>query len=192
MFYRKFSPKANGILKYLTANNAIDKLCHPLNTKIYISPKGKLVIAPNRYKGTSYKNGTCFNNVEVIKLYSWLSCIFSFLRTPLYMDENIIRDARKILEQTNHCLTNCTNGHLKCRILKVENNIEKMIHILKQNEEIVNERFACLKIDLINALKIENGDIQTDECCSSEELDQFEYGRFESYESDLRNASIIE
>lgn len=128
--------------------NPFNILDRPLNTKIYICPNRDVIIAPNRYKGTSYPHGTSFNDERVKKLHSWISC-FPFVKKRLHMDKNILLAAREIVDRKiieKHGENE--KDVMKCRIEKLEMDLEKVIQMMKQNEANIKTHFDQVSASL--------------------------------------------
>ncbi|XP_055298586.1 uncharacterized protein LOC129566561 isoform X2 [Sitodiplosis mosellana] len=148
------------ILESSIKENPIAFLKHPLNTKIYISPSRHVIIAPNRYKGYSYRCGNSFEDENMIKLYSWISTHATpdvwFFYKCLQMDRKIVRDIRDILDK-KHVVQNGDNGkdHLKCQIANLENDVERVVELMKENEENTNNRYEEM-LDLLRKMHEEN------------------------------------
>lgn len=153
-FFSRNFPCTVNVFKHLAGNNVLEGLSRPLNTKIYISPRQHVVIAPNRYRGTSYRYGTDFTTKDVTKLFNWISFI-PFVKERLQIDRKDYQNARLISEGNvmNQCEDN-EKDFLKYRILKLENDLGILIEMIKQNEENSKNQFEMIKNNLVENMKV--------------------------------------
>lgn len=121
------------LFEYLLKLNALETLRNSLNTKIFIGPENKVLILRKDYR-TSEQGSTIFDQ-NGFYLDSWMS-YFSFTDKVLRIDPNIAQQARRILEKKELQRKEENEKILLCnKIGKLENNLEKVIGLMKQTEE---------------------------------------------------------
>lgn len=134
IFSRKFRDSLFlRILEYTTKINALETLRNSLNTKIFIGPNRKVLILRKDYR-TSEQDSIIFDQ-NGFYLHSWIS-YFCFTNKILRVDPKIVQQARRILEKKDLKRKDENEKNLlKNKITILENNLEKAIHLIKQNEE---------------------------------------------------------
>lgn len=155
-------PDINEKLEKIILNDSVKEnpftfLQRPLNTKIYISPSRHVIIAPNRYKGYSYRCANSFEDDNVIKLYSWTSTYsVPNFRKRLQLDRKIVQDIRGILERKN-VEQNGENGkdHIKCQIASLETDVVKVVQMMRESDENTENRYKEM-MDLLIKMREEN------------------------------------
>lgn len=137
------------LYEYCSSINSLQTLSHPLNTKIYVGPDGRVLVLRKDW-GQTEQYSTIFDHNGTY-FYSWGSYFFlsdDFLR----MDAQIIQHARKILErkhaeQYEENKKNCTEN----RISKLESGLERVFEMIKQCDENTMNQLGILmcKLDSI-------------------------------------------
>lgn len=120
---------------FFTKINSLETLCHPLNTKIYISPDNRVLVLRKDYR-TAEQNSIIFDQ-NGSYLFSWISyfcCSNKFLR----VDEKIVQKARNILEMKFIKQKEETEkNQLKNRIVKLEDDLNEIMQMVKQSDETI-------------------------------------------------------
>lgn len=152
--------------EHCSSINSLKILCHPLNTKIYVSQDNKVLILKKDWK-TSEQDSIIFDQNGAY-LYDWASH-FSLSNKVFRIHRHIVEHIRKILERRD---TEQYKEHkkyqLKNHIMKLENDIGKImqtIQMFQQGERnIVNQLHLITDRlnDVSNDMKNVKNDMKTD------------------------------
>lgn len=145
--------------EHCSSINSLKSLCHPLNTKIYISQDNKVLVLRKDWK-TSEQDSIRFDQ-NGSYLYDWASH-FSLSNKIFRIHRHIVHHIRKILERrdTEQYKEN-KKYRLKNHIAKLENDMEKIMHsieMFKAREDNIVEQLNMISNQLNNFI---NNDGQT-------------------------------
>lgn len=137
--------------EYCMNINSLKNLRHPLNTKIYIGPDGRVLILPPDWGHTEQhsiifdRNGSYF--------YSWAS-YFSFSNAFLRMDRHILQHAREVLERKEVLLNEeHKKNSVENRLVKLDNSLQKVNRMIAQHDENILHQFDMImqRLDRLGA-----------------------------------------
>lgn len=135
------------IIERFSKLNSLEMLSQPSNTKVYIGPQNKVLILRKDYK-TAEQYSTIFDE-NGSYLNSWIS-YFCISNRPFHVDPNIVRAARRILEQNYSNRVNVIEkSSFQHCIAQMENDLKQMNEIVKRHETVVLKKFK----DIINAMQ---------------------------------------
>lgn len=151
------------LYEHCSSINSLKTLCHPLNTKIYISQDNRVLILRKDWK-TAEQDSIKFDQ-NGSYLDDW-SSHFSLSNKVFRIHRHIVRHIRKILERRDTEQYKASKNHnFNNHIVKLENDLEKMMQIIqlfKQREDkIVNQlNIITNKLDeLANDAKDSNNEL---------------------------------
>lgn len=151
------------LYEHCSSINSLKTLCHPLNTKIYISQDNRVLILRKDWK-TAEQDSIRFDQ-NGSYLSDW-SSHFSLSNKIFRIHRHIVHHIRKILERRDtEQYKESKNQHFNNHIVKLENDLEKIMQIIqlfKQREDkIVNQlNIITNKLDeLANDVKDSNNEL---------------------------------
>lgn len=139
------------VFNYFVKLDALKPLRAPFNTKIYIAPNNQVLILRKDYK-TSEQDSIIFDQNGAY-LYGWIS-YFCVSNQFLRVDPKIVHLARRILERKDEIQREeCEYNHLRNRIAKMENDLQKMMDMVICNGNNTKRDLEAmmLKLDAIGA-----------------------------------------